>query len=263
MATPTAALGLGAASPAARNFVWLAGDKTIATLLGVLVFGLIARRYGPEGSGHYAYALTLMQVALGMSMVCSTACILPRVTRMHRGIGGALANVFAVRMMGSLLSMAAVASYAVAVIGDTKRLIVALMMLAVVPLIEPFFVAPLYWQSRNANRVPVLNRGAGLSVRAMMVGIAVALDAPLWVPALAWVIEAIVVARLHSMSLRSLGQWRELAAQVTAWRASRYFRYGVRFLAGVALSQLFFRIDRLVLAQMLPAHDFGIYGTAM
>ncbi|HEU0200361.1 MAG TPA: hypothetical protein VFR86_07990, partial [Burkholderiaceae bacterium] len=47
------------------------------------------------------------------------------------------------------------------------------------------------------------------------------------------------------------------------WRASRYFRYGVRFLAGVALSQLFFRIDRLVLAQMLPAHDFGIYGTAM
>ncbi len=250
-------------SSAARNFAWLATDKVVATLLGLLVFGMIARHYGPVGSGHYAYALTLLQAALGLSLVCSTAAILPRLSRMSRGVSGALANVFVVRLLGSVVAASVVALYALLAIGEPDRLVIALMVVAAVPLVEPFFVATLYWQSRNDNRLPVVNRGVGLLVRTTVVAAAVAFGAPLWVPAVGWILEIVVVAALQARSMGSLGRWSGLAARVSVWRASRYFRYGVRFLLGIALGQLFLRGDRLVLAQLMPAHEYGIYATGM
>ena len=250
-------------SSAARNFAWLATDKVVATLLGLLVFGLIARHYGPVGSGHYAFALTLLQAALCLSLVCSTAAILPRLSRMSRGVPGVLANVFVVRLIGSVLAAAVVAAYALFAIDQPDRLVIALMVVAAAPLVEPFFVATLYWQSRNDNRLPVFNRGVGLLVRTALVAVAVALGAPLWVPAVGWILEMTVVAVLQVRSMGSLGRWRALAARVSVWRASRYFRFGVRFLLGIALGQLFLRGDRLVLAQLMPAHEYGIYATGM
>jgi O-antigen/teichoic acid export membrane protein len=254
---------VGFKASAARNFAWLAGDKTVATLLGLLVFGMIARQFGPVGSGHYAFAMTLLQAALGFSLVCSTAALLPRLSRMSLGVAGALANVFVVRLLGSLVAAGLVAAYALFAIGDHDRLVIALMMIAVVPLIEPFFVATMYWQSRNDNRLPVLNRGVGLLVRTAVVAIAVVSGAPLWVPAVGWMLEVFIVAWLQLRSIGSLGRWRSLAARVSVWRSSRYFRYGIRFLLGIALGQLFLRGDRLVLAQLMSAHDYGIYATGM
>jgi PST family polysaccharide transporter len=261
--TRAAALAVGADSPAARNFAWLAAGKVLATLLGLLVFGLIARHYGPVGSGHYAFAMSLLQTALGLSLVCSAAAILPRLTNMRRGIGAALANVCVVRLAGSVAALALAAAYACLAIDDAQRLQVTILVLAAVPFVEPFFVATMYWQSRNDNRLPVVHRGIGLMARTLLVAAAVALQAPLWVPALGWLLEALIVAHLQLRSTGALGHWRELAARVSRWRASRYFGYGVRFLLGIALGQLFFRGDRLVLAQLLPAHDFGIYATMM
>ena len=250
-------------SSAARNFAWLAADKIVATLLGLLVFGMIARHFGPVGSGHYAYALSLLQAALGLSLVCSTAAILPRLSRMDLGVTGVLANVFVVRLLGSVVAAAVVAAYAVLAIDQPDRMVIALMVVAAVPLVEPFFVATLYWQSRNDNRLPVINRGVGLLVRTTLVAAAVAFGAPLWVPAIGWILEMAVVAVLQVRSMGSLGRWRSLAARVSGWRASRYFRFGVRFLLGIALGQLFLRGDRLVLAQLMPAHEYGIYATGM
>jgi hypothetical protein len=56
---------------ALRNMAWVLGDKALAMLLGLLIFGLIARALGPAGSGHFAYATALLQVGLGLSLVCS------------------------------------------------------------------------------------------------------------------------------------------------------------------------------------------------
>lgn len=100
---------LGGVSPrrnartaALRNFAWLLTDKGMAVLFGLVVFGLIARHFGPEGTGHFAYALALLQTALGLSLVCSTVPLLPRLCRLRRGVGGVLANVFVARMAGAL-----------------------------------------------------------------------------------------------------------------------------------------------------------------
>jgi PST family polysaccharide transporter len=257
------ALRLRFDSPATRNFAWLASDKAFATVFGILVFGLIARRYGPEGSGHYAFAVTLLQTALGLSLVCSAGALLPRITRMRKGIAAGIANIFVVRLAGSVLATAAVAIYAIVTITDHTRLLVSLLLLCAAPLMEPFYVATMYWVSRNRNRVPVVNRSIGLATRAAVVGAAIALEAPLWMPAMAWLVEALLVARLHVGSLSALGGWRAMVTHVSPARATSYFRYGVRFLVGLALAHLYLRSDRLVLAQLLPAHEFGIYATAM
>jgi O-antigen/teichoic acid export membrane protein len=68
---------------------------------------------------------------------------------------------------------------------------------------------------------------------------------------------------LQLRSVGGLGRWRTLAARVSVWRSTRYFRYGIRFLLGIALGQLFLRGDRLVLAQLMSAHEYGIYATGM
>lgn len=260
---PNAGLPTGARATAARNFAWLLLDKGLAVVFGLTVFGLIARGLGSAASGHFAYALALLQSALGLSMVCSAAAILPRLCRSPAGVAGTLANVFVVRLAGSVIAALAGAAFAVVAISDPERLRITLVILASVPLIEPFYTAVVYWQSRNDNRRPTLTRASGLLVRALVVAGAIVLGAPIWVVAFAWMCEAVIAAGLLYGSVRRVASLREFAQRVTPHRSLTYARYGVRFLAGMWLASLFLRIDRLVLGELLPAHDFGIYASAM
>lgn len=252
-----------ARSAALRNFAWLMTDKAMALVFGLVVFGLIARHFGPEGSGHFAYALALLQTALGLSLVCSAVPLLPRLCRLKRGVAGVVANVFVVRMAGSIAAAGGVALYALATIDDPRRLAIALIVLASVPLIEPFYTAVAYWQSRNDNRHPTVTRGVGLLTRATLVMVAVSLHAPLWIVAFAWLLEAAVSATLQVRSVSHLGSLREMAQRVTRRRATTLFRFGVRFLAGLALASVFLRLDRIFLAERLGSHEFGLYAAAM
>jgi O-antigen/teichoic acid export membrane protein len=260
---PAPAPSAGAHGTAVRNFAWLMVDKSLALFFGLTVFGLIARWFGSTASGHFAYALALLQSALGLSLVCSAAAILPRLCRMKSGVAATLANVFIVRLVGSVLAAGAAAIFAVIAISDPERLKIALIILLSVPLIEPFYTAVVYWQSRNDNRRPTLCRAAGLLTRATVVLLAMYFGAPLWVVAGAWVLEASVSAVLLYSTLRPVATLRVFVQRVTAQRSLSYVRFGVRFLAGMWLASMFLRIDRLVLGELLPAAEFGVYASAM
>jgi PST family polysaccharide transporter len=253
-----------AAAAAVRNLLWLSGDKVVSVVLGLVVFGLIARHYGPGGAGQFSYGVAVLQAALGLSLVCSSAAVLPRLCHLRDGAAAAsVANVFAVRMVGSVLAAAVVAIYTVLAVDDPVRRTVTLIMVATVPLLEPFHAFSAFWLSRNQNRAPVLARGSGLMARLVVVVIALWAGASAWVVALAWVVEAVVTATMQSASLRSVRPWRRLVKAVRAPRAAPYFRFGIRFAAGLWLSHLFLRIDRLWLAERMDPHAFGLYATAM
>jgi O-antigen/teichoic acid export membrane protein len=137
------------------------------------------------------------------------------------------------------------------------------LMVAAVPLLEPFHVFSAYWSSRNRNRAPVLARGVGLLARLAVVVLALhAGAAPSWV-ALAWLIEAAVTASMQTLSMRGVRSPQALMASVTNRRARRYLAFAIRFALGLWLSQLFLRLDRLWLAERMDAHTFGLYATAM
>ena len=173
---PAAVETAGAArARAVGNFVWLALDKLLAVGLGLLVFGVLARQYGPIGSGHFAYGIALMQTGLSLSLVCGTSAMLPRLCRATTGMPGMIANLFAERLAGALLAMLGVGAAAIYLVDDRERLVIALLMLATVPFNEPLHAAVAYWQSRNDNRKPMISRAAGLAGRTGVVGIAVLL----------------------------------------------------------------------------------------
>jgi PST family polysaccharide transporter len=260
---PPARHSTGARGAAVRNFGWIMIDKALALVFGLAVFGLIARWFGSAASGHFAYALALLQSALGLSLVCSAAVLLPRLYRMRNGIAATLANVFVVRLVGSTLAGICAALFALVVIDDPVRLEITLLILLSVPLIEPFYTAVVYWQSRNDNRRPTLSRAAGLFTRAAVVILATFLGAPVWVVALAWICEACVSALLLYSSVRPLATLRAFVQRVSPQRSLTYGRFGVRFLLGLWLASLFVRLDRLVLGQLLPAPEFGVYASAM
>ncbi|MGL4576264.1 MAG: lipopolysaccharide biosynthesis protein [Burkholderiaceae bacterium] len=250
-------------SAALQNFVWLTADKIVAILVGLFVFGLIARTYGPAASGHFAYAAALLQTALGLAQVCSAAAILPRLCRQSRGQLAIVSNVFLVRVVGSFLASMIVAAYVLFTVQEPERLFATLLLLLCVPLIEPFFAIASYWQSRNENRAQVISRCAGLIARAIAVILAIALKAPVWILALAWLLESLLSALLLSRSLKPVASFAAMKRAVSEKRVQMYFKFGVRFLAGLWLSHLFLRMDRLVMAELMPAHDFGIYATSM
>jgi PST family polysaccharide transporter len=262
-ATPKA-LRAPAAGTALRNLLWLSGDKVVSVALGLLVFGLIARHYGPGGAGQFSYAVAMLQTALGLSLVCSAAAVMPRLCRLHNGAAAmAVVNVFAVRLIGSMLAAAVMATYTALAVDDPLRRTVALILLSTVPLLEPFRAFANFWVSRNQNRTPVLARGSGLVARLVVVVVALWAGAPPWVVALAWLVEALVSAALQTLGMRGVLPWRRLAGALHAPRARLYFRFGVRFAAGLWLSHLFLRLDRLWLAERMDAHAFGLYATAM
>lgn len=249
---------------ALRNLLWLSTDKVISVTLGLLVFGMIARHFGPSGAGQFSYGVAVLQTTLGLSLVCSSAAVLPRLCLLGDGAAAStVANVFVVRLAGSVTAAAVVALYAIVAVDDPMRRGVTLVMLAAVPLLEPFQAFSAYWLSRNQNRAPVLARGSGLLARLIIVMLALSAGAPTWVVALAWLVEAMVSALMQSASLRAVRPWRSLLNAIRAPRAAPYFKYGVRFAAGLWLSHLFLRIDRLWLAERMDAHAFGLYATAM
>jgi PST family polysaccharide transporter len=174
-----------------------------------------------------------------------------------------VANVFAVRLVGSITAAAVVALYAFMAIDDPMRRTITLIMVATVPLLEPFQAFSAYWLSRNQNRAPVIARGSGLLARLIVVLVALWAGADAWVVALAWVAEAIVTATMQSTSLRRVRPLRSLLGAIRAPRARPYFKFGIRFAAGLWMSHLFLRIDRLWLAERMDPHAFGLYATAM
>ena len=242
---------------------WILGDKVLAMALGLVIFGMIGRVLGPVGSGHFAYAAALLQVGLGLSLVCSASALLPRFCRMHAALPGAIANVFVVRLWASLAAMLVMCAYAVLTIDDADRRLVSIIFLLAVPLIEPFFVIATYWSSRNHNRPNIVARSSGLVCRTAIVAIGLALGAPLWLIAAAWVIEAIVNAAIQTVQLRRALPGRILRRFVRWPRARLYLRFGARFVLSLWLQVLFLRLDRLLLAERMPAEPFGIYATAM
>jgi polysaccharide transporter, PST family len=261
LAPPPRRFVLGAV---ARNMLWLSADKAVAVALGLLIFGLIARTLGPAGAGRFSYAVAVLQTTLGLSLVCSAAAVLPRMCRLSDGVASrVVANVFAVRLAGSLLAAVVAALYGLLSIDDPQRRLVTLVMLAAVPLIEPFMAFALYWQSRNHNRPLFVARSGGLLARLALVLAGLWLGAPLWVLALAWVLEAGVAALLQMRGISRVHPWPLLARTVTRARTRAYFRYAVRFMGGLLLSHLFLRLDRLWLAERMSGPEFGLYATAM
>lgn len=247
--------------------VWLLGDKAFALLVGLAIFGAIARNFGPTGSGHFAYASALLQTGLGLSLVCAGVALLPRFCRMHQGhpgaLAGAIANVFVLRLVASTLAMVLMMLFTVLTVQETERRTVALIMLLAVPLIEPFYIFATYWLSRNHNKPTVIARSSGLLLRSAVVLLGVWWGAPLWLLALAWVLEAAVNAALHTVLMRPALPKLSLRRQVRPGRMRSYLGFGVRFVLALWLSQLFLRLDRLMLAEWLSPHDFGVYAAPM
>jgi O-antigen/teichoic acid export membrane protein len=255
---------------ALRNFLWLFGDKLLSVVLGLAVFGLIARHYGAEVSGHFAYSVSILQTALGLSLVCSAAVLMPRLARTHAA-RGLIANAFALRLAASVTAASALAVVVGFTVDDVERRRVAWLLLLCVPLIEPFLVAGQYWQSRNRNAVPVISRASGLLARTAVVLMAVFFGAPMWVAALAWCAESLVSALIQVGSARAIARRpaRPKPSAVAWWRSIRrsrlrqLFRFGAPFMVGMALSHLYLRLDRLMLAERMSALDYGHYAVGM
>ena len=115
--------------------------------------------------------------------------MMPRLYRMSDGVAGrTVANMFAVRLVGSTCAALLAALYVGLAVEDPQRRLVTLVMLAAVPLIEPFQAFATYWQSRNHNRPLFVARSGGLLARLALLLAALWLGAPLWVLALAWVL---------------------------------------------------------------------------
>jgi O-antigen/teichoic acid export membrane protein len=242
---------------------WVLGDKALAMVVGLMIFGLIGRALGPIGSGHFAYATALLQVGLGLSLVVSGSALLPRFCRIGSALPGAIANVFVVRMAASLLALLVMLVYCVVAIGDPQRRLVSMILLLAVPLIEPFHVIATYWLSRNHNRPNIVARSGALLVRAAMLVAGLHFGAPVWVLAAAWVIEGAFNASLQYAQLRGAMPDKRLRRFVRRGRARSYLMFGLRFVPALWLQALFVRIDRLLLGERMEAVPFGLYATAM
>lgn len=248
---------------ALRNLAWILGDKAFAMAAGLLIFGMIGRAFGPEGAGHFAYAAALLQVGLGLALVCSASALLPRFCRMHAALPGALANVFVVRMAASLLALAVMAAFTALTVTDPVRRDVTLVVLLAIPLIEPFMVISTYWSSRNHNQPNVVARTTGLLVRLLVLAAGIAAGAAPVLLAATWVLEAVVNAAIQWRQLRRALPGRRFVRFVRWRRARGYLRYGARFMLGSWLHVLYTRLDRLLLGERLPHDTFGLYATAM
>ena len=244
------------------NAGWLSVEQVIRLAIGFIVMTMIARQLGPERFGGYAY---LFSIAGLMAPLTSFGLEMILMRRMAVELGpreATLGTALALRFAGALAGLA-LAVGAVAVFGGPAGVTPGLMALAGLTLLfMPSDTFNAWFMARERMVwIAVPRIGAAIFVSATALGLVIAGAG----------LTAFVALRAGEAALLALAAGGAYALATGAIRrirlscplASQLIREGwPLFLSSIAI-MVYTRIDQVMLGQMAPEGELGLYGVAV
>jgi len=243
----------------AANTLVQAGGNGVASLIGLFTFVTVTRGLGPEAFGDFTTAMAFLFIPVVLADVGLAFSVLREISaspeRTQRVMSASL-PLRALISMGAV-SLAVALGMAIPFSGQTREAILIgsigsflhLLTLSLLPAIQAQL--KMHWAvaANVAGRVATLGLtlsflGAGLGFRSIVAAHVIGL-------ALTFVGHLVVVAMLISLRpFVDLGYWRSL------------LRGALALGLAISLSQIYFRVDTLLLALLASSTEVGLYGAA-
>lgn len=255
--------GLGPVGRIIANAGWLTGGRLAGDLLGLVFFVFLARNYGPEGLGQYAYGLGIAGlvyagVNLGVEDFAVRECA--RVPAPERG---EVVGQLTVLQLVALLTVALVVVVFFITVSHPAPLIAIVVVLSVQQTtfaLSKTLLAPAY--AAQKMMVPAL---AELFFRATGIGVGLVLVEyydqalsvgllPLAVAGLAFLIFSAALAIREARSIKMVLGWGD---------AVRIIRMAWPFAASLILSYVSLRSSFVIMRMMLGDGPTGIYASGV
>ncbi len=246
----------------ATNVGWLAADKLIGAVSGLLVAVWVARYLGPDRLGVYSYALAFAGVFSPLAQLGLGGVIIRELVREPEARPEILGTAFVLQTLSSLVTLLLTVAAVFLVRPGDPLTQLAVVIVAAGMLFRVANVLDFWFQSQIQSRYTVwAQRGALLTIAAFKVGL-ILLQAPLLAFVVAAAAEIVLGAGglvfFYRRSGQRLGDWR------TNWQRGR------RLLAdswplifsGLAVG-VYMRFDAVMLGQMLNERAVGLYSEAV
>lgn len=241
----------------AGNSAWLLLDKVVRLALSLTVGALLARHLGPDQFGLFSYAITWVMFGLGLANLGVDAILVRDLARVPQEAPGLLGSAFVARLAaGGLCWLLAVALLYLLRPDDTRTLqLVAILGAGLV--LQSAETVDVWFQSQSQNRRTVR---AKLLVYVLTNALRVAMiaaDAPLWVFAMANVLDALLLAVLLALAYRGFPAQQPWQASLK--RARLLVTESWPFMISGLAVLIYMRVDQIMVRELLDTHALGQY----
>lgn len=243
------------------NAGWLFCLRLLRVAFAFFVGVWTARYLGPTLWGQLNYAIALVVLFGPITRLGLENVVVHELVRRPGDRDEILGTAFALRAIGGVLSFA-LALGAVALLrpGDsTSLLLVAIVAFGMV--FQAYDVIDIFFQSETNLKYPVNAKSAALALANALKIVFILLGAPLPWFAGAAAIEVVAGAAGLLVAYRLRG----LEARAFRWSAEearRLFAMGWPLILSGTFAVIYFKIDQVMLGQMISQAEVGIYATA-
>lgn len=245
-----------------QNFVWLAVDRLMSLVTGLLVGAWVARYLGPAQLGVWAYAGAFVSLFAAVAGLGLNSIVVRELAqddaRRYEILGSAAVLRFGGSFLALLVSVWAIGMFR----PDAPMLRVLVAILAGATVVQSLDVITLWFQAQVESKYVVWSkRVASLAVAAVQV-ILILTNAPLvafaWTAFLEICIASTGFILFYTFTVDSLRRWRinwALCGELLrdSWPL---------IVAGLAVS-LYMRIDKIMLGEMTGNEAVGTYEVAV
>lgn len=248
------------ASPLA-NFGWLVAERGWRVLLGLGVNVAVARHLGPGDFGLLSYALGLTAIFWTLGGLGIDDVLARELVRNRTMAPALLATGLRLKAAGAMIAFLGLLATAWWWRPDDDRAWMVVVLAGTGLFFLPLDAVDVWFQSRERMRPPVVARQTALLTAALLRFLLVWADAPLWAFALAFMIEALLIAlALGTVLMRDAG-WpdRKGAAGISG---RTLLAEGWPLLASGVLVVFALQADRLLLLRLAGEAVAGIYAAA-
>jgi len=243
------------------NTGWLLALRILRILFAFFVSAWMARHLGPSlwGTLNYAFALVILfgpLTRLGLESV-----VVHELVRTPGKREEILGTTLLLRIIGALVSFGGV----VAVVsllrpGDTtSMLLVSIVSFGMI--FQAYDAVDLFFQAEEQLRYPVYAKSVALALSNLAKIILILMNAPLAAFAAAAALETIAGAAGLVLVYRARG-FRMSAWKATREQAKGLLSLGWPMILSGAFAVVYFKIDQVMLGQMIDEAEVGIYANA-
>jgi O-antigen/teichoic acid export membrane protein len=244
----------------ATNSAWLAGERFVRALVGLLVGAWVARHLGPDSYGTMAYVFAYVALFTPLATLSADALIVRNIAQQQEQASQTLGSALAMRAAAGLalwlLSVAGMAA-----LSRDEHLTALTAIAGGLLLCQAADVVDLWFQSQTQSRRTVVSKLIGLAIASGIKITLIFVDAPLSAFVAVAVFEAALVAVALALSYRRFGtgqRWTPTASTCRAVLAEAW----PFILSGCAIV-VYMRIDQIMVKQLLGASELGVYAAAV
>ena len=244
-----------------KNTFWLFVEKFLRLLSGLVVGVLVARYLGPEDFGLLNYAMSFVSLFLAFSALGLDNIVVKRLLSERERAPKLLGTAFSMKMVAAIIVLGTVFG-ATFLSDNTAELSSIILIIASAAVFQSFTVIDFYFQARVQSKYVVFANIISLTITALLKLYFIYVEASLAYFALAFTIDAFIVAvglvyfyRSQGQELRQWGFDLEIAKTLLnqSWPL---------IMAGLVVT-VYMKIDQIMIKEMLSAEANGNYAAAV